>query len=101
MSATVDENSPYRVILGRIHSLNPGLLADEDLIQALLLLLVAKQKHFIIRTPDIDIAKVLKQTVNVGCESLRWKSGYKNRRLLPLNINRRKGEYDKLMYCLI
>ena len=65
MSAPVNENSPYRVILDRILSSNHGLLADEGLIQALLLVLVAKQKHLIVQTPDTDVAKVLKQVVVV------------------------------------
>lgn len=72
MSATADENSPYRVISDRVLALNSGLLADESLIQALLLVLVAKQKNLIIRTPESDIAKVLKQTVNVSDESVRF-----------------------------
>ena len=67
--SVADENSPYRVILQRILATYPRLPADENLIQALLLVLVAKQKHLIIRTPDSDVSKVLKQTVNVSSQS--------------------------------
>ncbi|KAI5123980.1 hypothetical protein M0805_006392 [Coniferiporia weirii] len=57
--------SYYRTILARAHALHPGLLEDEALFQALFLVLVAKQKHLVVRTPEEYVSRVLKQVVNI------------------------------------
>ncbi|THH07756.1 hypothetical protein EW145_g3170 [Phellinidium pouzarii] len=57
--------SYYRTIFARAYALNPGLLSDEALFQALLLVLVAKQKHLVVRTAEEEVSRVLKQAVNI------------------------------------
>ena len=61
-----DMVSYYQTILSRAHSVSPALVADEALFQSLLVVLVAKQKHLLIRTADDDIPRVMKQIVNVS-----------------------------------
>lgn len=57
--------SYYQTILARAHSASPALVADEALFQSLLVVLVAKQKHLLVRTADDDIPRVMKQIVNI------------------------------------
>lgn len=46
--------------------LSPNLPFNEHLFQALLLAVIADEKHLLIRTPEEDVAGVLKSTVNVS-----------------------------------
>ncbi|EJD03011.1 uncharacterized protein FOMMEDRAFT_134158 [Fomitiporia mediterranea MF3/22] len=55
--------SYYHTVLARAYAAHPTLVADEPLFQTLLLALVARQKHVIVRTAEE--AKVLTQTVNI------------------------------------
>ncbi|KAH8119364.1 hypothetical protein DFH11DRAFT_1781874 [Phellopilus nigrolimitatus] len=69
-ASTYDDESShtpsyYRTILARAYAVNPILVADEALFQALLLVLIAKQKHLIVRTAEEDVQRVLKQVVAI------------------------------------
>ena len=59
--------SNYEALLIKARTAHPELVGEESLFQTLLLALVAKQKHVIVRTLDDDIPRISKLVVNVSC----------------------------------
>lgn len=63
-----DPSSYYHALLAKAQALFPDLVGELDLtlFQTLLLALVAKQKHVVVRTADDNIPRVSKLAVNVS-----------------------------------
>lgn len=62
----MDTSSYYHTFLARAYDIQPGLVTDESLFQALLLAFIAKRKHLIVRAADDEIPRVVKLAVNVS-----------------------------------
>lgn len=62
-----DPSSYYHTLLAKAQAVSPDLMGElEHLFQMLLLALVAKQKHVIVRTLDEDIPRICRLAVNVS-----------------------------------